>query len=443
MHRRGFYVLAVLVLALSLAVAGCSILARKASTGGQVQGNQNNISSTNFDSAFIGPDLLSAKPLDPGLLQQIMQNYVPPKDDFSQYITFTENQDGWGGCVGRSMTHAMDIENEMECPYTPDLSDWYVHRRQEEIANGKPVDTGYLLEHYGDCPEAYLPTDYDKVTRTNKVNDYSTMPQPTAANDQEAAFYKIILLSHSIKPDKDVMQHLMMQYGPLLIEGDIPHVAKGHCMTVIGWDDSHKGGGAFKLLNSWGDHWGPNKDGTYWLTYSDLAAGAHHLDIRYIQNKVSDRTGTKYAYSARISLQGGPSALRNGLTVSIAAAGQEPWVFWDQPNHLHDHCYDNSRNLCIDIPLPDYAAANWFPSANAQWSIQVTNHNSGAVTLQEFTVARQDKDANGKLSVETYTSDQNGSIVQGGGTASFTIPSTATKVILPVYTHNPFSLLPS
>ncbi len=38
MHRRGFHVLAVLVLALSLAVAGCSMLARKTSTGGQVQG---------------------------------------------------------------------------------------------------------------------------------------------------------------------------------------------------------------------------------------------------------------------------------------------------------------------------------------------------------------------------------------------------------------------
>jgi outer membrane lipoprotein-sorting protein len=84
----------VLVLVLPLAVAGCSKAASKPATAEQTQVSQNDISSTNFDSALIGLDLLTAKSLDPGLLQQIMQNYVPPKDDFSQYITFTENQDG-------------------------------------------------------------------------------------------------------------------------------------------------------------------------------------------------------------------------------------------------------------------------------------------------------------------------------------------------------------
>ncbi|MFK7971460.1 MAG: C1 family peptidase [Bacteroidia bacterium] len=41
----------------------------------------------------------------------------------------------------------------------------------------------------------------------------------------------------------------------------------GHAMTVIGYDDK-KSGGAFQLMNSWGDNWGQN--GIGWVTYKDF-----------------------------------------------------------------------------------------------------------------------------------------------------------------------------
>ncbi|MFZ3048391.1 MAG: stalk domain-containing protein, partial [Desulfatirhabdiaceae bacterium] len=377
-----------------------------------VTGLKEPLTSKGYDSAFIRRDHLIVKTIDPALLQIIQATFIPHQKDFSQYTTFTGNQDGWGGCIGRSMVHVMNIQNEMECPYTPDLSFWYMHRRQEQLANGGPVSTKYLLENYGLCAEASLPSDYDQATITNGVADFGTMPQPTAANDAEAAYYKADLLSEPITPDVDTMKKLMIKYGPLLIEGPFPAVQganpqEGHCMTLVGWDDSHDGNGAFKILNSWGDYW--NGNGFFWLKYGDLAANAQ--DVRYIKDGPSDRTGTQYAYSARINLQGGTDALRKQLTVKIGVTGQEPRVFWDQPNKYH--CIDNSQNLCIDIPLPAYAAGNWPPSLQKHWYIEVTNEGAGSYTLQEFTLARQYKNAQGKLAVETFSFPSTGAVVNG------------------------------
>lgn len=42
----------------------------------------------------------------------------------------------------------------------------------------------------------------------------------------------------------------------------------GHCMAVIGYDD-YKEGGAFQIMNSWGNEWG--KNGIAWVRYKDFA----------------------------------------------------------------------------------------------------------------------------------------------------------------------------
>lgn len=48
----------------------------------------------------------------------------------------------------------------------------------------------------------------------------------------------------------------------------------GHAMCIIGYDDS-KFGGAFEVMNSWGDNWGD--DGYFWVKYSDI----HTIDYAY------------------------------------------------------------------------------------------------------------------------------------------------------------------
>lgn len=45
------------------------------------------------------------------------------------------------------------------------------------------------------------------------------------------------------------------------------HTARGHAVTVIGWDDDLS---AFRVKNSWGTHWG--EAGFFWISYDDFAA---------------------------------------------------------------------------------------------------------------------------------------------------------------------------
>ena len=57
----------------------------------------------------------------------------------------------------------------------------------------------------------------------------------------------------------------------------------GHAMVIIGYDDNMYGG-AFEILNSWGEEWGDN--GYIWIRESDLikyslAYWAIHCEIDY------------------------------------------------------------------------------------------------------------------------------------------------------------------
>jgi len=53
---------------------------------------------------------------------------------------------------------------------------------------------------------------------------------------------------------------------------DYENKAPGHALVVIGYDDN-KYGGAFELINSWGQNWGNN--GFFWIKYEDLSHFAH------------------------------------------------------------------------------------------------------------------------------------------------------------------------
>jgi Papain family cysteine protease len=71
----------------------------------------------------------------------------------------------------------------------------------------------------------------------------------------------------------------------------------GHAMCVVGYDDK-KFGGAFRLVNSWGDYWG--EDGYFWMTYADYK--------KYV----------KYGYQAYLEpLNAAQNTLSVDLTISV------------------------------------------------------------------------------------------------------------------------------
>lgn len=54
-------------------------------------------------------------------------------------------------------------------------------------------------------------------------------------------------------------------------------IVGNHAMCIIGYDDN-KGGGAFEIMNSWGEDWGDNGFG--WITYEDMEKyGSYALEL--------------------------------------------------------------------------------------------------------------------------------------------------------------------
>ncbi|MBS3817717.1 MAG: hypothetical protein KGY76_09175, partial [Candidatus Thermoplasmatota archaeon] len=57
-----------------------------------------------------------------------------------------------------------------------------------------------------------------------------------------------------------------------------------HAQTIVGYDDSKSDDGeqgAYKVVNSWGETWGPNGDGSYWMTYDCLATLEYDVVTSY------------------------------------------------------------------------------------------------------------------------------------------------------------------
>ena len=349
------------------------------------------------------------------LAKQLQFQKIPLKGivDYSSYVTFTGNQDGWGGCIGRSMVHTMDILNEMKHPYTPDLSFWYLHVRQEQLANGGEVNTKYLLENYGLCPEATLPSDYDKASIANGVFAYGNMPLPTAAIDNEARIYKINLLSDSITPSVETMKYLLDK-GPILAMGNIVKIqganpAEGHCVTVVGYNDLTKN---FKCLNSWGDTWGPSGNGYFTIGYDEVAA--NFTSIRYIEGGPADRLGTKDAFSARIWVDTQGVGRRN-LTVAIGLEGAGSKTVWDTPNQVN--CVDNSNILKIDVPMPQMIVSA--KASTNRWYMEITNHGNGPVKVKELTLARLVKNADGSVTTKLQKYPESNMIIGAKSTIKY------------------------
>jgi hypothetical protein len=174
-----------------------------------------------YDQARLLLDKKAAKPLD---LKFAISSF-PSSLDYSQYVTMTVTQDGWGGCIGRSIIHCLNMLKEMEHPYTPDLSFRYMDIRQyqPDISKHGTDNTKTLLESQGICPEASLPSDYDK-----------SAPEITAELNKEASIYKILTYSEPQMATVENLKSLLVLYGPIIGGGAFPLVTDNYVDSVSG-----------------------------------------------------------------------------------------------------------------------------------------------------------------------------------------------------------------
>lgn len=96
---------------------------------------------------------------------------------------------------------------------------------------------------------------------TNDLTEYIDLIRMFCPSDCEnmtdAEILKDLKKIQSIRPGEDICW-----------SGKLPTASEGrHAMCIIGYDDK-KFGGAFEIVNSWGDDWG--NGGYIWITYRDF-----------------------------------------------------------------------------------------------------------------------------------------------------------------------------
>ena len=78
-----------------------------------------------------------------------------------------------------------------------------------------------------------------------------------------------------------------------VVGSDAMRHVKNHANTIVGYNNSkqdHETGeiGAFKVVNSWGESWGPNNDGFYWITYQAFLGSWNTGPVNFFQDRYRD-----------------------------------------------------------------------------------------------------------------------------------------------------------
>ncbi len=118
---------------------------------------------------------------------------------------------------------------------------------------------------YTDLSCTSNPTNYTySKAKNHKIINYERL------SDLNTSYNLVKNVKKAISSKKPVVIGLF-NYNRLVLNSEnvwIPNSGtKGHAMVVVGYDDN-KAGGAFEVMNSWGNKWGNN--GFLWITYADF-----------------------------------------------------------------------------------------------------------------------------------------------------------------------------
>lgn len=129
---------------------------------------------------------------------------------------------------------------------------------------GSPLLSDYMLQNCAHDP--------DKTKYQDRLFDYEHL-QHKNVNQIKAAISnnRPVVIGMNVYAGgkgNSLNSKFLDSNGVIKIENfNSDYAVAGHAMCIIGYDDE-LGGGAFKLVNSWGKEWG--KNGFCWLRYKDL-----------------------------------------------------------------------------------------------------------------------------------------------------------------------------
>lgn len=218
-------------------------------------------------------------------------------DNLAKFISYEAycppvmNQDSYGTCVGFASTYYMrsileKIRQKQNPGSSVAFSPSYTYAKIKESSDlecqqgGKLMDALFSLKTAG-APlyEAFpypncenVSVELDEQASTHKIGDVVRLFGPLAPSE-----LKIKALKKALSDGYPVVIGMRTPLSFFAIQnvwqpapGDekTPVMDSGHAMCIIGYDDT-KYGGAFRIVNSWGNQWA--EAGFCWVRYKDLA----------------------------------------------------------------------------------------------------------------------------------------------------------------------------
>lgn len=218
------------------------------------------------------------------------KNNLPSQFSLLEYAPPRKNQGRQGSCVGwasayaaRSILHARASgENPENAAFSPSFL--YNQIALSNCQGAYLMDAMENMKSVGSLP-------YQDFTYTES----SCSKSPNSTEKSAASTYKIRGYNRlskggaNYKVDMEAIRQNIAQGAPVVIGMQVGGTFmtrmygkeewratnsdkslrgfSGHAMTVIGYDDN-RNGGAFQIMNSWGEQWG--KNGVAWVNYSDF-----------------------------------------------------------------------------------------------------------------------------------------------------------------------------
>lgn len=229
-------------------------------------------------------------------LTRTFYSNLPRRVSIKKYAPTPRSQGKYGTCTGWAVAYAartileaqqnkwtnINTINEhafspafqyrMGNPYAPYCNGAFTSEviKSLQTVGSVPMQTFFVEDDKELCPSVPMPLINKDRAKTYKIEGYAALwKSKTAEGDKE----KMVKTSLSEGNPVVISMKCPDSFDNVPSTGlwrptEVPsNVTGSHAMCVVGYDD-YKFGGAFEVMNSWGDNWGNN--GFCWIKYNDF-----------------------------------------------------------------------------------------------------------------------------------------------------------------------------